>query len=154
MRNPTNLFVGCRWNTLKFCHNNGQWFSKNINKEIHSSSVRHTEHSLLCSKFVNGVQSCLCSWDKGFHSIDAKTFYCIKFSCCKICPLGCPVNSIQQLNLLLFWHLLELSEFKLISKPDLLFFGWDMHEFQANLAAVSVLKAVSNLSERKILLFS
>ena len=131
-----------------------EWFSDNVRKHVESSSMWHTNDSLLSAMLNTSIHRDLHSRDERVTALKAESLHRVEFGGDKLSELVCPVQTVQKNKLLLLGKRFELLELNLVPDPIAMFSVRNMHVFNSNFVAVRFLKGLFDLTKGPVCLRS
>lgn len=107
----------------------------------------HSDNKTLCAHFCTRVNCYFKSGHESFAAFETKAFHGVELLSGKVAELVSPVEAGVKMQFFFFRNFLVLDALKTCPDPVLLFLICNMHEFDANLAAVGISVGLNEVLE-------
>lgn len=132
------VFEGRGRDPLKFGHNNLHGLPDHVRKGVKTTSVRHANHKFARTQLSRPINGILEPRNEGLAPFEAKSLHRVELGGHEFAPPMRPINPHVLMKLCFFRVLIVLNLFELFADPVALFLIFNVHEFDANIAAVGV----------------
>ena len=131
---------------LEFGHDDFHGLSHNVCERVETTSVGHTDYKCACTFLYSRIDAEFESWDERFTTFKTEALHSVEFLGHEGTPLMGPVEAFVHVNLLSFRDGSELDRLELLTNPIANFTILDMHELHADLATVSFLVGLNQIT--------